>query len=121
MLGYLQPSSSQYLNSPYDFENPYDYNKIRWDGWDTSRRWHWVAFGKSYEDIWNATVEANVNHLETFEDFVLKKIGKKQSDYWTEEGDYLEDEFDNDVYGYNMSDADYKELILSSKGNAYYS
>lgn len=103
-----------YLNRKYDY-------LIRWDGYDTSRLNHWVAFGNSYEEIWRVTVDKEVNHFEDEESYMLSKIGKKSEDYWTEDGDYLEEKFYNDTSDIDMTDEDYHDLIKQCNGNAYYS
>lgn len=94
---------------------------IRWDGYDTRRIYHWVAFGNSYEEIWDITVLKDINHLEYEEEYRLKKLGKEISQYFNEDG-YIDDEvFENEVFSVRLSEEDYKEMLLKSKGNAYYS
>lgn len=103
----------QYLNRKTNWS-------IRWDGKDTAMRNHWIAFGSNYEEIWRITVEKGVNHFEDEESYMLSKIGKTSDDYWNGD-DFLEEEYENDLSKVEMTDEDYRNLIISSIGNAYYS
>lgn len=94
---------------------------IVWYGRDTRGLNHWKCFGNTYQDIWCETVRLGVNHYEDEEHYMLSKIGKCNNDYWNEDGDYLEEEFYNDISKVEMNDEDYYELLVTSKGNAYYS
>lgn len=93
---------TKYLNRKYNWT-------IRWDGYDTQRINHWVALGNTYEEIWDATVLADVNHLDFEFEYRANKVG-------------ADCEMDEDeIWSVVLDDDDYKTMLLKSKGNAYYS
>lgn len=92
---------------------------IRWTGRDTRGLFRWIAYGDSYEAIWNATLN-RVNVSDDEEEFRLARIGKTIDDFLDENGDIMGDEYWLAVWSVNMTDEDYKELLISCKGNAYY-
>lgn len=94
---------------------------IRWTGRDTQGLFRWIAYGKTYEDIWATTVNGDVNHGEAEEEYRLWKIGKSEDDFEdAETGEIDYDEMDNVIWNVTMTDEDYKDLIMKSRGNAYY-
>lgn len=95
--------------------------RIRWDGFDTARSHHWIAYGNTLEEIWNVTVKFGINHYEDEEAYILNKIGKDVNDYWTEDDDYLEVAYYADMASVNMNDDDYFNLLKQCDANAYYS
>ena len=95
---------------------------IRWAGKDTQGMHTWIAYGKSYKDIWDATVQSDVNHYEDWENYILNKLGRSQDEFWDEDGICFDsDSYDNLICSYSMDDDEYRDLIDSCKGNAYYS
>lgn len=102
------------LNSSYK-------TKIKWIGKDTSGRFTWVAYGNTYKDIWDETVEHDVNHWDYEFDYVMEQLGKTEDDYMVY-GELDDEKQMSDYYDYkaNMSDEEYKEMLETSKGNAYY-
>lgn len=94
--------------------------RIRWDGYDTRKMFHWYAYGNTFEEIWDTTVNAGINDWEDWETYVLGKKGMTQEDFYDEEDNFLEEEYYNALI-YDMSDEEYRDLICSCKGKAYYS
>lgn len=95
---------------------------IRWIGRDTRGLYRWIAYGESFESIWNATVDGGVNHAEAEEEYRLWKIGKSEDDFEdAETGEIDYDEMDKVIWNVTMTEEDYRDLIMKSRGNAYYS
>lgn len=94
---------------------------IRWTGRDTRGLFRWIAYGESYADIWTATIVGRVNHSEAEDEYRLWKIGKSEDDFEdAETGEIDYEEMDNVIWNVTMTDDDYKDLIMKSRGNAYY-
>lgn len=95
---------------------------IKWEGQPTNGCLTWVAYGTSFKDIWDLTVEREVNNLDSEFDFVMKKIGKTETDYLDENGEIDIEKQIDEFYTYKigMTDDEYRELLLQSIGNAYY-
>lgn len=102
------------LNDSYD-------RKIKWIGKDTSGKFTWVAYGDTYKEIWDETVDHDVNHWDYEFDYVMEQLGKTEDDYMIN-GGFNEEKQMIDYYNYKetMSDEEYKDMLESSKGNAYY-
>ena len=104
------------LNSSY-------YRHIKWVGQDTSFKFTWTAYGETYKEIWDETVEHGINHWDTEFDYVMNQLGKTDEDYMVD-GELDEDRQMDDYYEYKiheMTDEEYRYLLETSKGNAYYS
>lgn len=95
------------------------YTTIRWEGWDTSRRWHWIAYAKNYEDLWWTLVHAKVMDNDDYVAKVLAKSGHTSDDFWIDTNDY-DDEAYYKAMEVGLTEFEYRELIEESKGNAYY-
>lgn len=93
---------------------------IRWTGRDTRGLFRWIAYGASYRDIWETTVNGGVNHAEAEVEYRLWKIGKSEEDFADEDGEIDYDAMNNVVWRVDMTDEDYKDLLTCSRGNAYY-
>lgn len=102
------------LNSSYD-------RKIKWIGKDTSGKFTLVAYGDTYKEIWDTTVDHDVNHWDYEFDYVMERLGKTENDYMVD-GELDEEKQMNDYYDYksSMTDEEYKDMLESSQGNAYY-
>lgn len=92
---------------------------IRWTGRDTRGLCRWIAYGSSFQDIWTATLD-RVNHSDAEEAFRMNLIGKTIEDFTDADGEVDWDAYDDAVWSANMTDNDYRALLLSCTGNAYY-
>lgn len=92
---------------------------IRWTGRDTRGLCRWIAYGHSFSDIWTATL-GKVNCGDEEEAFRLNLIGKTIADFTDADGDVDWDAYDDAMWSANMTDDDYRTLLPSCKGNAYY-
>lgn len=93
---------------------------IRWTGRDTRGLFRWVAYGRTYEDIWLTTIRERVNHSDDEDAFRLNRMGKTLADFDDADGETDYEAYEDAIWSVNMTDEDYKELLISCKGNAYY-
>ncbi len=87
---------------------------LKFEGWDTRRLYHWVAYADSYFELWNELCNGEVMHWDDLESYQAEKGNINIDDYEDEE------EYFNVVENVDMSEEDYKALISSCDSNAYY-
>lgn len=93
--------------------------KIKWVGRNTAMNIKWEAEADSYRDLWYELLEKRVVHDDEYDRYVFNKEGVTEDDF------KIDNDWDTDKYDEFMSDVmldedEWKDLIESCDGNAYY-
>lgn len=86
--------------------------KIKWTGSNTERNQHWKAEANTYRELFNLLENEGITHWEDLENLQLKNAGVKEDDLTQAELD--------EIINADITEEEYKGLILASDGVAYY-
>lgn len=94
--------------------------KIKWSGCNTSKNIWWNKKADSYKELWDLLLIRNLVHNEDYDKYLFYKYGVTESDFYDTDGEWLDDKYFEFVNTHWLEEDEYKELIKSCDGNAYY-
>lgn len=94
--------------------------KIKWKGCNTAQNIWWNKKANSYKELWDLLLIRNLVHDDKYEKCLLDKYEVNESDFYDTDGEYLDDKYNEFMTTHELEEDEYKELIKSCDGNAYY-
>lgn len=88
--------------------------KIKWKGTNTQQNLWWQEEANTYKDLWDVLEEREIVHYEQYERYLSNITGINPDDLKTDE------EYYKWIESYDLSEEEWKDLIKSCDGNAYY-
>lgn len=94
--------------------------KIKWRGCNTAQNIWWNKKADSYKELWDLLLIRNLVCDEDYVEYLFNKYKVAECDFYDTDGEWLEDKYNEFMNKHWLEEDEYKELIKSCDGNAYY-